>query len=120
GYPYDHRRKPNPEECHQVDRPRSSVEMNAQVFREYDIRGIVEHDFDKAFVTNLGRAYATIFHRAGKRNVTLGRDCRLSSPSLREWLLEGLLESVSTWLKSDWSRRRCSTFLSSSGKWTGA
>ncbi len=66
--------------------------MNSQVFREYDIRGVVESDFDDAFVTDLGRAYATILHRAGKKNITLGRDCRLSSPSLRARLLDGLLE----------------------------
>ncbi len=65
--------------------------MNRQVFREYDIRGIVERDFDNDFVVNLGRAYATMLHRAGKRRITLGRDCRLSSERLRNLLLEGLL-----------------------------
>jgi phosphomannomutase / phosphoglucomutase len=65
--------------------------MNPQVFREYDIRGIVQDDFDDEFVVNLGRAYATILIEAGKSNITLGRDCRLSSDMLRERLLEGLL-----------------------------
>ncbi|MGH7947993.1 MAG: phosphomannomutase, partial [Candidatus Binataceae bacterium] len=65
--------------------------MNPAVFREYDIRGVVERDFDDAFVVDLGRAYATILHRAGKKTITLGRDCRLSSDSLRDRLLEGLL-----------------------------
>jgi len=67
--------------------------MNPEVFREYDIRGVVERDFDDAFVADLGRAYATMLHRAGKLSITLGRDCRLSSPSLRAGLLEGLLAS---------------------------
>src|SRR5713101_5600809 len=65
--------------------------MNPQVFREYDIRGIVQDDFDDEFVVDLGRAYATILIEAGKHNITLGRDCRLSSDMLREHLLEGLL-----------------------------
>jgi len=65
--------------------------MNPQVFREYDIRGVVQNDFDDEFVVNLGRAYATILIEAGKRNITLGRDCRLSSDRLRERLVEGLL-----------------------------
>jgi len=65
--------------------------MNPQVFREYDIRGVVETDFDDDFVVNLGRAYATILHRAGKKTVTVGRDCRLSSDRLYHLLLEGLL-----------------------------
>jgi phosphomannomutase / phosphoglucomutase len=65
--------------------------MNPQVFREYDIRGVVEDDFDDQFVTDLGRAYATILLEAGKRTVTLGRDCRFSSEPLRDLLIEGLL-----------------------------
>ncbi len=65
--------------------------MNPQVFREYDIRGIVQEDFDDQFVIDLGRAYATILIEAGKHKITLGRDCRLSSDMLRERLLEGLL-----------------------------
>ena len=56
--------------------------MNPQVFREYDIRGIVERDFDDDFVVDLGRAYATMLKRAGKATITLGRDCRLSSDRL--------------------------------------
>src|SRR5436305_15245158 len=65
--------------------------MNPLVFREYDIRGVVEQDFSDEFVVDLGRAYATILIEAGKHNITLGRDCRLSSDMLRERLLEGLL-----------------------------
>ncbi len=67
--------------------------MNPQVFREYDIRGVVERDFDDAFVTDLGRAYATLLKRAGKSTVTVGRDCRLSSDRLFGLLSEGLLQS---------------------------
>jgi len=65
--------------------------MNPQVFREYDIRGVVEDDFDDDFIVKLGRAYATLLLEAGKRTITLGRDCRLSSDALRDLLLEGLL-----------------------------
>ncbi|MBE3604919.1 phosphomannomutase/phosphoglucomutase [bacterium] len=67
--------------------------MNPQVFREYDIRGVVEEDFHDDFVVDLGRAYATLLLRAGKRTITLGRDCRLTSDALRDLLLEGLLPS---------------------------
>jgi phosphomannomutase/phosphoglucomutase len=67
--------------------------MNPQVFREYDIRGVVEEDFDDEFVIDLGRAYATMLQRAGKHTITVGRDCRLSSDRLFHLLLEGLLPS---------------------------
>ena len=46
--------------------------MNPQVFREYDIRGVVEADFDDDFIVDLGRAYATMLIEAGKHTVTLG------------------------------------------------
>ena len=65
--------------------------MNPQVFREYDIRGVVEDDFDDDFIVDLGRAYATMLIEAGKNTMTLGRDCRLSSDALRDLLIEGLL-----------------------------
>jgi phosphomannomutase len=67
--------------------------MNREAFREYDIRGIVERDFDDDFVTDLGRAYAAMLHRAGKRSITLGRDCRPSSPRRHDCLLEGIVSS---------------------------
>jgi phosphomannomutase/phosphoglucomutase len=65
--------------------------MNPQVFREYDIRGVVAEDFAGDFVVQLGRAYATLLIEAGQHTITLGRDCRLTSDALRDRLLEGLL-----------------------------
>src|ERR1700678_4155525 len=67
--------------------------MNSQVFREDDIRGIVANDFDDTFVVDLGRGYATLLHQAGKKTITLHRDCRLSSDSWRDRLAEGLLDA---------------------------
>jgi phosphomannomutase/phosphoglucomutase len=67
--------------------------MNPEVFREYDIRGVVERDFDDRFVTDLGRAFGTMLQRAGCRTITLGRDCRLSSDRLHGLLLDGLLRT---------------------------
>jgi phosphomannomutase/phosphoglucomutase len=52
------------------------------VFREYDIRGIAERDFPDEFVADLGRAAGTAFAEGGARRVTLGRDCRMSSPRI--------------------------------------
>jgi hypothetical protein len=34
-----------------------------------------------------------MLHSGGKKIVMLSRDCHLSSPSLREWLPDGLPES---------------------------
>lgn len=65
--------------------------MNARVFREYDIRGAAEADFPSAFVAELGRAIATFLIEGGARTITLGRDCRLSSPRIHGVLRESIL-----------------------------
>ena len=56
--------------------------MNPRVFREYDIRGHAENDFPTAFVTDLGKSMGAYFVGNGARRITLGRDCRLSSPRI--------------------------------------
>ncbi len=65
--------------------------MNPQIFREYDIRGVVEKDLNPQLVKKLGQGYATYLSRFGKKKVVVGRDGRLSSPSLRDSLIQGLL-----------------------------
>jgi phosphomannomutase/phosphoglucomutase len=67
--------------------------MNPLVFREYDIRGLADRDFDDGLVRDIGRAFGTFCARRNKQRVALGRDCRLSSPRLHAALLEGLLET---------------------------
>ena len=58
--------------------------MNAEVFREYDVRGIVNKDLNPEFVFLLGRAIGTYAVRRGVRQMTLGRDCRLSSEAYHD------------------------------------
>lgn len=65
--------------------------MNETIFREYDIRGIVETDFPDDVVLKLGRAYGTWMRRRGHNLVTVGHDVRLSSPHLAEKFVEGVL-----------------------------
>jgi phosphomannomutase/phosphoglucomutase len=67
--------------------------MNPEMYREYDIRGIVDEDFDEADCIALGKGFGTYFHRQAIRRIALGRDCRLSSPALRDRLKEGLLST---------------------------
>ncbi|MFY9397467.1 MAG: phosphomannomutase/phosphoglucomutase [Desulfomonilia bacterium] len=67
--------------------------MNPQVFREYDIRGVVGRDLDDGFVRRLGRALGAYWVRRGVRRVSVGMDARLSSPAFRELLVEGVAGS---------------------------
>lgn len=72
--------------------------MNPLVFREYDIRGVADRDFDDELVSNLGRALATSVlrngpPRSGKRHtIAVGRDPRLTSPRLRNALFDGITD----------------------------
>ncbi len=66
------------------------------IFREYDIRGVYNKEFDKNFAYLLGRAYAKYFDlKLKKKNITitLGHDARLSCPEIKEHLSKGLQES---------------------------
>ena len=69
------------------------MELNPNVFREYDIRGIVNRDLTEDFVYLFGKGCGTYFARHRVRKIALGRDCRLSSPSFRNRFLEGITET---------------------------
>ena len=67
--------------------------MNVEVFREYDVRGLVDKDLDGDFVYDLGRAIGTYARRQGIKTMTLGRDCRLSSEAYQEAIGRGIMAS---------------------------
>src|SRR5688500_1292559 len=64
--------------------------MNTHIFREYDIRGLVDKDLTEPVVELLGRGLGTVVRRKGGRTVALGRDCRESSTRFRDSLSRGL------------------------------
>ncbi len=63
--------------------------MNPNIFREYDIRGIVGRDLTEETVAILGRAIGTFFRQNGARRIAIGFDARVSSPVFEKTLLEG-------------------------------
>jgi phosphomannomutase/phosphoglucomutase len=65
--------------------------MNPGIFREYDIRGIVDEDLTDEVVRLLGQGFATYMFQKGKRRVVVGRDGRLSSPRYCEALVQGMI-----------------------------
>jgi phosphomannomutase/phosphoglucomutase len=67
--------------------------LKPTIFREYDIRGVADQELQSADVEVLGQAFGTYLQRHGGRNITLGRDTRLSSPRLHDALLRGLIAS---------------------------
>lgn len=67
------------------------MQLNEKIFREYDIRGIADRDLTNDVMTGLSRAIGTFLSRRGARMITLGRDCRMSSPRIFEVMREGLM-----------------------------
>ena len=66
------------------------MKTHASVFKAYDIRGIVGQTIDESFAEHLGRAFGSEAVAAGQRAVAVGRDGRLSGPSLAAALIKGL------------------------------
>ena len=64
--------------------------MNPHVFREYDVRGVVDRDLNEVFIVNLGRAIGTYALQHQVKTMMVGRDCRLSSDDYHRYLISGL------------------------------
>jgi phosphomannomutase len=69
--------------------------IKAEIFREYDIRGVVGRDYDEKFAYRLGQAFVTYLHERGAATtpnpiITVGQDARLSSPAIAQALSDGL------------------------------
>jgi phosphomannomutase / phosphoglucomutase len=62
----------------------------AEIFKAYDIRGIVDRTLTEAGVETIGRALATLGNRKGVKKFVVGRDGRLSGPRLAQALARGL------------------------------
>jgi phosphomannomutase/phosphoglucomutase len=73
--------------------PRRGDQLNPTIFREYDIRGVADRDFDATFARRLGQAFATLALEHGASSMSVGRDCRLSSDGYAVALIEGILST---------------------------
>ena len=66
----------------------------AQIFREYDIRGVADRDLGDDLVERIGRGLATMLRPDGMTRplrIAVGRDCRLSADRLFRALTTGLV-----------------------------
>lgn len=67
--------------------------MNPEIFREYDIRGIAGEDITEDEVVLIGKAVGTFLKHRGCTKLNVGRDCRLTSESYSQKVIEGLLST---------------------------
>ena len=69
------------------------VESIHNIFRAYDIRGIVDKEITEELALNIGRAFGSYVLNKGKLVVGVSADVRPSSDSLLKNLIEGLVST---------------------------
>ena len=67
--------------------------VNPDIFREYDIRGIVDRDLTDDSISQLGKAFGTYMIRHNARSLSVGGDIRLSTERFRKVLVDALLST---------------------------
>jgi phosphomannomutase/phosphoglucomutase len=67
--------------------------VTPNIFREYDIRGRVPEELNRDTAYRLGQCFGTYYQSFGAKRISLGRDCRLSSPDLRRGVMEGMTDA---------------------------
>ncbi|MCC2624202.1 MAG: phosphoglucomutase [Burkholderiales bacterium] len=65
----------------------------AQIFKAYDIRGIVDTELTNAVIEDIGKVLGTLAQAAQAKGLVVGYDGRLSSPELSKHLVAGILSS---------------------------
>jgi phosphomannomutase len=66
------------------------MQVASSIFKAYDIRGIVPSTVTEQVAEGIGKAFGTIARLEGEASVAVGRDGRLSGPSLSAALVRGL------------------------------
>ena len=67
------------------------MQINPEIFREYDIRGIAGKDLDESSMETIGKAYVAYMRGKRKHNcVVLGRDGRLTGRDYANALIDGV------------------------------
>ncbi len=64
--------------------------INSYIFREYDIRGVVDKDLTDDVVFLLGKGIGSYFLKNNAKKVSIGGDIRLSTERFRKQLMDGL------------------------------
>lgn len=67
--------------------------LNGQIFRQYDIRGVVGTDLTDEIVYQIGKGFGTYVRNLNKKTVVVGGDARLSTPGFIKMFIKGLLET---------------------------
>lgn len=66
------------------------MKVNPNIFRGYDLRGLVGTDLSPELAEHLGMAFGTMMKRRGQIDFLVGRDCRATSPEYAACLAKGI------------------------------
>ena len=65
------------------------MKINPNIFRAYDLRGLVGTELNPEIVEAIGKAYGTYMKRRGITKAVVGRDCRATSEEYSDALIRG-------------------------------
>ena len=68
------------------------MQVNPSIFKAYDIRGVIPSTLTEEVAYRLGHAFGTHAAAHGETVVAVGRDGRLSGPTLSQALIRGLVD----------------------------
>lgn len=72
------------------------MNLHPSIFKSYDIRGVYPSQIDEEGAYAIGRAFATMLGREEDEpmlKIAIGSDARLSSPSLKKALIDGITDT---------------------------
>ncbi len=67
--------------------------VNPQIFRQYDIRGVVDKDLTDEILYLIGKGYGTYLRRQNLKKACIGGDVRLSTPRFKDQFIKGMRET---------------------------
>ena len=69
------------------------MKIKTNIFREYDIRGVYPTEINEEISNTIGKAYGTYIKKYNEKLCLVGHDNRLSSESLNNALINGILST---------------------------
>lgn len=67
------------------------MQINPNIFRGYDLRGVAGKDLNPENVEHLGKGYGSFLARRGIKKAVVGHDCRATSVEYKEAIIKGII-----------------------------
>lgn len=67
--------------------------LNRSIFRQYDIRGIVDQDLNEENLYLIGKGFGTYLRNLDKKTLVIAGDARLTTPAYKDAFIKGARET---------------------------